>query len=115
MKRPSQHRSAILRFIAEKHIKREKFLGHISPDEEKLLDFIATVFFEGVELSVTDVIMSSHLVSSSTLHKRLHALAEAKLVEIHRTGDRRRRSVVLSEKSIRYYKAIGNLIKSIYW
>jgi DNA-binding MarR family transcriptional regulator len=106
-------RSFYLSFLQSIHDQDHlKSLVLLDSLEEVLLNHIALMCHDGRELLVKDLTTIKYLGSKATLHKRIHILVLKGYIQlIIDSQDRRKRIVVLTEKSNQYFNQLSLLLE----
>lgn len=91
--------AAYLRFIEFAHSRRGG-LSALSPEEERLFNFLALANYRAERLSVRSVMALRQLGAPATIHTRLKALRAAGWIMLADTEDPRRKHVALTKAAV---------------
>jgi len=81
--------------------------------EHSLLNQIASHFFEGKPLLVSDLIFTNKTASSTTLHRRLSKLLKEDLIRHSSDIDGRKKYFELTPKSRDYLSKMGECVRDV--
>jgi DNA-binding MarR family transcriptional regulator len=79
--------------------------------EIKILETIAVLNHNGMELTVTDLINKKELGSNSTLHKKLYKLITLEYIELYHQSNYRTKYLKPTEKSVKYFENEFDVLK----
>jgi len=113
MNADSIKRKVYLEFLISQRLLRQKKYDYITPKDEQLLMIVALAYAKKTRLSVIDLLENRDMDSHAAVHKRIQKLRQLNMIEYERTEDRRRYQVNPTEKLLRYFDQLGNLMKAI--
>ena len=100
-----------LRFVELlKALKGSSSFPELDDIERSLLNQIASHFFEGKPLLVSDLIFTNKTASSATLHRRLFKLLKEDLIRHGSDIDGRKKYLELTPKSRDYFSKLGECV-----
>jgi len=103
-----KHSAIYLRFIElMKALESTQPLPALAPIEQKLLEIITIANTKEQRLSVKDLMGDSDLASPATIHKHIHAMVEKGWIRLAPTEDARRKQLVLTNATMRYFSKLG--------
>jgi DNA-binding MarR family transcriptional regulator len=106
-------RKVYLEFLISQRLLRQKKYDYMTAKDEQLLMIVALAYAKKTRLSVTDLLENRDMDSHAAVHKRIQKLRQLNMIEYERTEDRRRYQVNPTEKLLRYFDQLGNLMKAI--
>jgi len=109
----SLKRKVYIEFLISQRLLRQKKYDYITPKDEQLLSIVALAYVKKTRLLVTDLLENQDMDSHAAVHRRIQKLRHSSMIEYERTEDRRRYQVNPTEKLLRYFDQLGNLMKTI--
>ncbi len=97
-------------FLTNKRLIQRKNYDYISAKDDQILTIVAMSYANGKRLSVSDLLNNKIIGSRSSVHSRIQRLRQLNLIEYKTTEDIRRFQVCPTEKLLRYFDKLGNMI-----
>lgn len=100
--------TAYIAFLKTRHELDVQSLFSIPADERELLEIVAVHDAQSKPLTVTQFMALTHLASPATLHRKMSALLEKKLIVLlHKGKDRRTKFICLNDAAMGYFAKAG--------
>ena len=113
MNENSFKRRIFMEFLINKESIQRKQYKYISAKDYQILTIVAVAYANGGRLSVSDLLKNKNIGSPSNVHSRIQRLRQLNLIEYETTEDLRRYQVRPTEKLLRYFDQLGNVIIKI--